>query len=105
MVDETSPNERPDQDVKIDRRRPGRKEYSNPALIRMMRGTYDATLHEVQWIEDDRAESADAEATSEGRSPDRDDLRPARGIAFAVGVGAALWVMIGSAIWVVLQLT
>lgn len=104
MVDKKSPEERPDQDVKTDRRRPGRVEYSNPALIRIMRGTYDAALHEIQRIEDDQAGKPDAEDATEGRAPGRDDLRPARGIAFAAGLGAASWVVIGGAVWVLLRL-
>ena len=47
IVDDQRPRESVDQDVKIERRRAGRVDYSNPALIRMMRGTYEAAVHEL----------------------------------------------------------
>ena len=99
MEDERSPQRRLDHDVKTDRRRPGRIKYSSPALIRMLRGTYDAALDELHRLEDGSGERP----TEQRRAEDRDDLRPARGIAFAVGLGAASWVVIGGAIWVLLQ--
>lgn len=104
MVDERSQQENPERDVKTDRRRPGRVAYSNPALIRMMRGTYDATIHELHQLDEAKADSPEPKRKSEGGAPDRDDLRPARGMAFAVSAGAALWVVIGSAIWVLLRI-
>lgn len=104
MVDERRPRESVDRDVKTDRRRPGRLEYSNPALIRMMRGTYDAAIHERHRIDVGNAGSVDAKSASEHRAPHRGDLRSARGTVFAVAIGAGLWVVIGGAIWVLLRI-
>lgn len=104
MVDERRQRESLDREVKADRRRPGRVEYSNAALIRMMRGTYGATIHELHRIEDDKAGAPDAERASKSRAPDRDDLRVARGVVFGVAISAAFWLVIGSAIWVLLRI-
>lgn len=104
MVDELSPQRGAEHDVKPDRRRPGRVAHANPALIRMLRSTYDAAVHELHLAHGDDAKR---HVTDEVRSSHRDgpdDLRPARGILSAVIIGAALWAIIGAAVWTLVRI-
>lgn len=82
-------------EVKHDRRRAGRSNYSNPALIRMLRGTFETegTLE---------SEEADRQA-ARPQDPERDDLAPVRGIALAVVVGTMFWALIGLAAGLILR--
>jgi hypothetical protein len=59
-----------------ERRRPGRVDYSNPALIELLR------------------DPSDTEAPEH-----RDDLSPAKGIFIAIAMAIPLWGIIGLAIW------
>jgi hypothetical protein len=62
----------------IERRRPGRKNYTNSALIRMLRHLAGLASEEDQGI-------------------------PARGIIIGLGISAALWSVIGLIIWLVVR--
>lgn len=103
MTDERSPRRNPDHELKTDRRRPGRVEYANPVLIRMLRGTYDAALHEAELLREAGA-ARNEETAAPGVAVDEpDDLRAARGIAFTVGVGAVFWLIIGIVTWLLVR--
>ncbi len=71
---------------RAERRRPGRVEYTNRALIALLRGLRgnptDATKSDI-----------DAEA---------DDLMPAKGIMLASALGAILLAAIGVVVWLVI---
>ena len=75
----------------VDRRRPGRREYANPALIALLRSASNAAV-----IEDapEPQESAWGE----------DDMSPARGVATSLLIGMLMWCAIGAAIWALLRL-
>ena len=68
-----------------DRRRPGRPDSVNPALIPLLR--------REQLL---RPQPAAAMALPGGSA---DDLAPSRGIAVSAAIGALLWVSIGAVAW------
>ena len=74
----------------VDRRRPGRRNYENPALIAMLRSASKPVA-----IQD--------EPTPEGRR-EEDDLAPARGMAVSLLVGMLMWSAIAAGIWALLRL-
>jgi hypothetical protein len=67
--------------VSSDRRRPGRADYSNPALIDLLRGTPSAIK------------------PAEPQAERRDDLAPAKGILMGLLMVVPFWAMVGFAVW------
>jgi hypothetical protein len=82
-----------DADVKHDRRRAGRANYTNPTLIRMLRGTFDTEAT----LESDEA----GQSSERPQAPPRDDLAPSR--ALAVGAGTVFWAVVGLVIWLLVR--
>ncbi len=76
-----------------DRRRPGRAEYLNPYLIRLLR----------RRALPDNEETAPAIIDSD---PEHDadpfGLRPSRGIAVGLGMSAVIWAVLVGAIWLLI---
>lgn len=98
MTEEREGQARTDGDVKHDRRRPGRVDYSHPSLIRMLRGSFDTDQPSPEDGDLD-ASSPDA-ASEELRVTDStDDLGPSRGIAFGIALVAPIWALIIAAVW------
>ena len=80
-----------EQSAKVDRRRPGRRDYDNPALIALLRSASNAAVIEDAPDPQDATRSAD-------------DLAPARGIAVSLAIGVLMWSAIGLGIWALLRL-
>lgn len=81
-----------------ERRRPGRPESVNPALIPMLRG--DFSPDEVLGTE--RLDEVPGLTTADHASTDvdvRDDLASARGIMLGAVLGLGSWAIIGTIIW------
>lgn len=76
-----------------DRRRPGRKNYTNQFLIALLRRPKPAEAKPDAGAEDLLA----AEYRDDG--DEIDHLRASRGIAMALVLGLASWVIIGTALW------
>ena len=75
----------------VERRRPGRTEYSNPHAIALMRSP---------------AASVDASAEFEELSSaaeDDDALAPAKGILAGLVLSLPLWALIGAGAWLLLR--
>jgi hypothetical protein len=80
----------------VDRRRPGRVEYSSPQLIEMMRGQTRL----------DPAASLNTCIPFENlgiASDDSDNLSAARGILTGVVLALPLWALIGAGAWFLLR--
>ena len=75
----------------VDRRRPGRRDYENPALIALLRSASTPAALD------------DAPDPKEGWQGE-DDLSPARGVAVSLLIGVAMWSAIGAAIWALLRI-
>ena len=80
-----------EQTQTTDRRRPGRRDYDNPALIALLRSASNAAAiddapdpQDSQWVED--------------------DLSPVRGVAASLVIGLLMWSAIGAAVWALLQI-
>jgi len=75
----------------VDRRRPGRRNYDNPALIALLRSA---------------SKPAAIEDAPEPQSGVRgeDDLSPARGVVMSLLIGMVMWSAIGAAIWALLRI-
>ena len=69
-----------------ERRRPGRRYYQNPALVKLLRGSAE---HQIPTIQDEER--------------GRDDLRPASGILLSGLLGLMLWITVGAAVWLSTQ--
>ena len=67
-----------------DRRRPGRVNYTEPALIELLRRPASGP-------------------SGEGAYDSGDRLAPARGIVFAIALAVPLWCALGAAIWLVVR--
>ncbi|MGH6674999.1 MAG: hypothetical protein ACRECE_02075 [Xanthobacteraceae bacterium] len=67
-----------------DRRRPGRRETTNPWLIRMMRGAVEPMI---------------ASRSAASRIDTVDALSAAKGIMLAVVVGLVLWLLLAFLAW------
>jgi hypothetical protein len=74
-----------------DRRRPGRKDYHNPALVTLLRDAPGAA------VETDPGNGTVA-------LPSEDALGPARGITLGAVIGGISWAAIAAGIWTLLQL-
>ena len=74
----------------VDRRRPGRRDYANPALIALLRSGSNPVA-----IEDAPEPQGSARVV--------DDLSPARGVATSLLIGMLMWSAIGAAIWALLR--
>ena len=74
-----------------DHRRPGRVDYSNPALVSLLRDASNAAV-------------APDPADSSIVFPSEDALGPARGIALGVVVSGLAWAVIVGSIWILLWL-
>jgi len=68
--------------TKVERRRPGRVDYQNPHLIRLLRGEFSTKPPEEELFNDD------------GTGEDRDDLRTFQGIMIAVWISLIMWFVI-----------
>lgn len=79
----------------VERRRPGRIEYSNPHVIALMRAptTIDSGAVEISTSFD----HADTEAE------DSDNLAPAKGILTGLLLALPLWALIGAGAWFLLS--
>lgn len=88
-------------DVKHDRRRPGRVQYTNRSLVRMLRRPFD---HDGA-MPPSEATDEPPEGTLVQSSRDaidyRSDLASAQGVVYAAIGGAVLWVIIGAVLWLV----
>lgn len=71
----------------LDRRRPGRAEEVNPALLPLLRGT----AH----VNDNQA----ACTTPAVDEDDPDNLAAAKGIIMGVGLSAGFWLCLGALVW------
>jgi hypothetical protein len=80
-----------------DRRRPGRKNYTNQFLIALLRRPKPTDAKPNAGAEDLLA----AEYRDNG--DEIDHLRASRGIATALGLGLASWVIIGTALWAIFR--
>jgi hypothetical protein len=80
----------------VERRRPGRVEYSSPQLIEMMRGEtrLDPSASLTTCIPFENLGSA---------SDDGDNLSAARGILTGVLLALPLWALIGAGAWFLLR--
>jgi hypothetical protein len=77
-----------------DRRRAQRKDYQNPHLIALLRGKRAA---EPGGVEAEATQEAQAPQEAQADLPsdyDQSSLRPARGVAYGLLFGAALWALI-----------
>jgi hypothetical protein len=74
----------PDPAIAVERRRPGRAEYENPALVALLR------------------EPAAVPVEANPAADTGDDLNPARGLAIGTVMGAIMWGALGMTIWYVL---
>jgi hypothetical protein len=70
-----------ESDMTSDRRRPGRQNDVNPALIPLLRG------------------DVDNEGPSLGENEDPDPIAALRGIVLATPIAIILWILVGIAIW------
>lgn len=75
----------------VDRRRPGRRNYDNPALIALLRSASKPVAAE------------DAPEPQSGEWAE-DDLSPARGVVVSLLIGMLMWSAIGAAIWALLRI-
>lgn len=100
MRPEKNDREKPGISTEVvrDRRRSGRKNYTNKFLIAMLRGSQSdksiseansQVLHPV--AETNHVLDNDADET--------DQLRAARGIILALFLGLASWLLIGAVVW------
>lgn len=83
-------------DTVIERRRPGRVEYSDPQLIKLLRGSTRL----------DPVTSVDICVPFENlgtESDDRDNLAPAKGILTGLVLALPLWALIGAGAWLLLH--
>ena len=72
----------------VERRRPGRVEYTNPALIALLRAPTPDGGKENREVEKDETPAA------------TDDLAPARGMLLSVALGASMWGVICTIAWI-----
>jgi hypothetical protein len=80
-----------------ERRRPGRGDYDNPELIKLLR---DSSLMEVGSAAD--VPRADGKAKCNNAiERDDDDLSAARGILVAALLSLGCWITLGAIVWVV----
>lgn len=90
--DRTAGRHHQDGELRIDRRRPGRRDV-DPNLVGMLRGEFDP-----------EAAPPDPEETwsvQEFRRQCGDDLAPARGIFSMALVGLCLWIWAGAIAWLI----
>lgn len=81
-----------------ERRRPGRTEVANPALIPMLRGEF--VPDDV--LDTERLDEAPQVTTTDHASTDaamRDDLSAARGMMLGAVLSLGAWAIIGAIIW------
>jgi hypothetical protein len=79
----------PADTVLSDRRRPGRADFENPHLLRLLRGASNT---------DEALPELDASCFVEPPESERDALSGARGILIGCAISACLWVAAGLAI-------
>lgn len=101
MTETATRRPKSDDSVIRDRRRPGRADSVNPAVIPMLRGefTSDEALEDTEG----HGEAPEVMTTEQGSTDTslRDDLAAARGTIFGAVVGLAAWAIIGMTIWLI----
>jgi hypothetical protein len=78
-----------------ERRRPGRQEFHDPELIKLLRTDFDTPLSDVPIPDNSNAPLS----TDVPVPDDSDGLAAAKGILLSIGAGAVSWVMLVGGGW------
>lgn len=92
-----------DRAVKVDRRRPGRVQYTNPTLIALLRRPKSSdvpasVLADADADADDIAR-VDVPGPEWEQEDDSDDFAPSRGIMLGLLISAPFWAAIAALCW------